>query len=626
MSKVPPRPRNGAGPGKVQVKPGAKPPLGGRKAPLAQTMAYPSTSTQSWKNSAEQAPRKETQKNKFQNTNNTTAHRPTTQQTLLPLPSNPPVRSKKCNITLQKINPKDVIERKEVYKLLCENDVLITHVYDNKTGFTVKTDSPRSIDQILGDRVSNKLKSHLKLKPVPPQEYSSQKTVVVKGVDEILGGQPAEAIKEEILKNNADLRIESVIKFNGMTRTFKIICKDTATAEKICREGFKAFYYNVSTKQVEQEEHVKINTCGKCYANNAHNTNQCRSTIKICSECAETGHTWRECQATVKKCINCTRDGKEAGHRTTAMKCPLRKAIVKKVRKQKAESKKKNAGRTYATVSTGSTYAAVAANRGANSEAPKTQKPSAPPPKPVQIVMNNDLSVKMTALIMEAHIASISDGNKFSEYLSENIKLNYGVDVKFPERDSKGIFRMLSNTEQQTEEVNREEEANVAELGEQQQLNPRKRANSPEDSASFNEPKKKKNRGRKNSSNHSSTSNQDDSTESVYDSVSEKAGGSPQRASTPVQSPVVAAPSPNEQYNFKVIVTQAPKNLKGSDVVTEIFGDINPRYKLLLQSEDIREEQKIIQLLKHNRLKITSEDIQLVSKKQFKNFKPLSYQ
>ena len=50
-----------------------------------------------------------------------------------------------------------------------------------------------------------------------------------------------------------------------------------------------------------------------------------------------------------------------------------------------------------------------------------------------QIKLNSDVSLKMTALIIEAHIASLTRKEKFSTYLAQNMKLNYGIDVKFPD-------------------------------------------------------------------------------------------------------------------------------------------------------------------------------------------------
>ena len=614
-----PRPFNGAGAGRGTVKPGWKPPQGGKKT-MAQTTSHPSTSQVGSNPAGPTFQRQNLFKGNRNNGNNKTLQNNNT-QACVPRPENPMIRSKKSNITLRKINREDTIERKEVYKFLCQNDVLINHVYNTPSGFTVKTDSPRSVDLILSDRIAKKLESQLKLTPISPPEHQSHKTVVVKGIDEILGGNSAEAIKEEIIKNNADLKIESVIKFNGMTRIFKVICKDTATAEKICREGFKAFYYNVSTNQVEQEEHVKVNTCFKCYAHNKHNTNQCRSTIKICSECAQTGHIWRECQATVKKCINCTREGLEAGHRTLAMKCPLRKQVVKKIREQKAETKR----------NVGSTYAAVAANR-ANAEAPKAPKPSGPPPAPVNIVLNNDLSVKMTALILEAHISSIADSQKFSEYLSESIKLNYGVDVKFPERNSRGVFRMLSNMDQQSDDTHTSETASVAEEQMETEASSRKRAASPNESETVET--RKKQRGQETqaapstSDGERSVNNSGTSPELLIESP--RLGKSPTpRTSTPPPSPSTspnntASPS-KKRFRFKVFATELPKCVKGSDITRNLFSEINPKFKLRLQSEDSKQEKQLIQMLKQNRLDIRPDDFLLVTKSKFNKLRNITY-
>ena len=48
----------------------------------------------------------------------------------------------------------------------------------------------------------------------------------------------------------------------------------------------------------------------------------------------------------------------------------------------------------------------------------------------------------MTALILEAHIACINSDNNFGRSLSQSLKLNFDIDAKFPDRDSKKIFSL----------------------------------------------------------------------------------------------------------------------------------------------------------------------------------------
>ena len=629
-----PRPRDGAGAGNSRVKQPRKPPDGGKKGG-AQTLPTPSTS-KTGNNPAGLNLNKTKENNKRKNNNNVTqkptSHQ-TTNNTYAPKPENPVSKTKKSNITLRKINSSDVVERKDVYKLLCVNNILINHVYNTPSGFTVKTDSPRSIDQILAEGFASKLKAELKLTPIPPPEYLSQKTVVVKGIDDVLGGNSAEAIKDEILRNNPELKIESVIKFNGMTRIFKIVCKDTATAEKICREGFRAFYYNVNPRQVEQEEHVKINTCFKCYAYNKHNTNQCKSTVKICSECAEPGHTFRECQATAKKCINCLKEGKEAGHRTLAMKCPIRKAMVKRVKEQKAETKR-NVG-SYAAAAAAPRPAAAAAPR-ANTEATRASKPTPPP----SIILNSDLSVKMMALILEAHVASIANNSKFSEYLSENLKMNYGVDVKFPERDSREIFRVLSNQENQPDEVEPPVLSIPTSTPKPSENNRKRNVSQTGSGTSDKETNNKKQRRQDNttlslSQELSSTGLSERSASSRHEETPSGSSEWQRKGNAAVKVPPkslpktqLTAPKRSKQSGLKVIMTELPnKNIRGSDVANQVFlNEHSPDMKLMLNRTDFKKEREIIQLLRQNRIQLDNSDIKLVSKNEYKKYKNIHYQ
>jgi len=65
-----------------------------------------------------------------------------------------------------------------------------------------------------------------------------------------------------------------------------------------------------------------------------------------------------------------------------------------------------------------------------------------PPPQPT-IKLTTGTQLKMTSLILEAHIACLSGHGHFGQILSDSLKLNYGFDAKFPDRDSQKIFNMI---------------------------------------------------------------------------------------------------------------------------------------------------------------------------------------
>ena len=347
-----------------------------------------------------------------------------------PLPTNPIKRSDTIRVSLRKTSESSC-DRQELYKILFMSDIDVRHVYTVPTGFSVIADNPGAVEKILGSNMATKLAA-VNLKPLPPPELLARRTVVVRGVDEMVGSHSAESIKHEINRNNQGITVENVIKIPNRQRFFKIVLADTNSAERVCREGFRAFYYKVRADQISQETFVSLKVCFKCYKYNDHATNQCESKTVVCSECAETGHTYRDCKSRVKRCVNCKKTGGDSSHRTLAAKCPLRKKLIndKKSQINNVNSTKK------------ATYANVA--KANNEPKRKSQEPLNFP----QIKLDSNISIKMTALVIEAHIASLTRKEKFSTYLAENMKLNYGIDVKFPERNSEEIFRMLSNPEQ----------------------------------------------------------------------------------------------------------------------------------------------------------------------------------
>ena len=46
----------------------------------------------------------------------------------------------------------------------------------------------------------------------------------------------------------------------------------------------------------------------------------------------------------------------------------------------------------------------------------------------------------MVALVIEAHVTALTDNRPYKDILSESLNLNYGIDVKFPDRDSQNIL------------------------------------------------------------------------------------------------------------------------------------------------------------------------------------------
>ena len=75
----------------------------------------------------------------------------------------------------------------------------------------------------------------------------------------------------------------------------------------------------------------------------------------------------------------------------------------------------------------------------------KTIQETAPPQT---VTLNSSRQIKLTAIILEAHIASLTGTEKHSDIQSQSLKLNYDIDAKFPERYSVAIFKIHTKKEQ----------------------------------------------------------------------------------------------------------------------------------------------------------------------------------
>jgi hypothetical protein len=169
-----------------------------------------------------------------------------------------------------------------------------------------------------------------------------------------------------------------------------------------------------------------------------HSTVKCNQprTELICSECGQTGHIYTHCTNTDKKCINCP-EGKN-NHRTLAASCPYRKDKVKgKLQAQKLNTDNMN-NKTYARI----VKATVAQTN------KQTHTPLLPTPPPTY---DKNESMKLHSMIMEAHVASAAGLGHYPTLLAETLKLNYDIDVLFPNRDSQKVNNTYHKRDKMTE-------------------------------------------------------------------------------------------------------------------------------------------------------------------------------
>ena len=257
-----------------------------------------------------------------------------------------------------------------------------------------------------------------------PPHIKAKRTVFVNGLDKHVGQRTPDEIATEITKNHDSIRNITVHKIKTYTHIIKLVCEDTTQADQIIQNGLTAFHTRISPHQCSLEKHTEILICFNCYKYESHSKHQCPSKQIVCSECAEIGHTHRQCTSTEKRCLNCPKDNNF--HRTLDNKCPVKKqATLDKEKKLKAVTEKRN-NKTYSDI------------------VKSTIQQTAPPPKPT-IQLTNKVHLKLIALVIEAHVASIGDNRPYNEILSESLRLNYGLDIKLPDRDSQKILDIYLN-------------------------------------------------------------------------------------------------------------------------------------------------------------------------------------
>lgn len=292
---------------------------------------------------------------------------------------------------------------------------------ETSNGYYAVTDTEDTIDKLISNKAIQSF-AKINLSPTIPPDLRAKRTVFVRQVETTAGGQAADNIKLDLEKNHPWLKINAIIKIKDYTHVFKIICNETQMATKILETGLLLFNTRITPRQCEREQYTHLLICFKCYKMEDHPTKDCPSNKTICSECAQEGHTFRECTSNYKKCTNCRND-----HRTLAASCPYRKQKIKEKELQTTHQTNKDQFATYSEI-------AKAAIRETT---------------PNVIHLTSKTHLKMTALILEAHIASLSGQQNYGQILSDSLKRNFDIDTVFPDRDSTKIFHMYFNSDGQ---------------------------------------------------------------------------------------------------------------------------------------------------------------------------------
>lgn len=327
-------------------------------------------------------------------------------------------------IQLRYIDPRIKTDKNKIFETtFAKLNAPLTRLTPISTGFYAVSDNEQAIDKLLTPTAIQKLRE-VNLSPVIPPELRSKRTIFARQLDSHAGQHSPQEIETELIKNQPWLAGIEIVKIKEYTHVLKIICPDTSIANRILENGFNFFNTRVTPQQCEPEKFVHLLICYKCYEIESHPTKDCKITTIVCSECAQEGHTFRSCQSSTKACVNCT--APYNNHRTLAASCPYRKQkIAEKEKKQELEKQHVEQ----------STYANIV------KQAVQQTKKEQPTPPTIQV--SDQTHIKIVALILEAHIACLSGKGSYSKTLADSLKLNFNIDLKFPDRNSSDILNLL---------------------------------------------------------------------------------------------------------------------------------------------------------------------------------------
>ena len=332
---------------------------------------------------------------------------------------------KNFKILLRKINPSTPTTHEQIFRVTCRDiDTPLTRINDTHNGFYAYTDQQQHIDKLLTPASFQSLRT-INLEPSIPPELRAKRTVFVRQLDQSVGSRPTDELQAELERNHPWLQVREVLKIKHFTHLIKLQLQDTAMADRILTEGLLLFNTRISPHQCALEKFTHILICYKCYKFNSHITKDCTSTKIVCSECSEEGHIHTQCKSPNKKCLNCHQP-----HRTLLAGCPYRKQTIKTIETENNNKKEITENATYA----------------------KIVKTTVETTAPKQINLSSNMDIKLIALILEAHIATLTGKKRFGDTLSESLKLNYNIDTKFPDRDSQEILNIYFDKSTNTTE------------------------------------------------------------------------------------------------------------------------------------------------------------------------------
>lgn len=308
--------------------------------------------------------------------------------------------------------PREPHRHNKVFQIFGQIGIHVRKVHDGR-GVYFAVVEEKQIEEILKDENQNVLINE-GFQPVPPIEYSSLKTIVVRNIDRMIDSFDDDEVTDSINRLNDWAEVESIFRIPSTSKLLKVKFKQQQMVETALKKGIIVLHQHIPASNVEREIFIKLNFCRNCFSYN-HLTRQCEAEKKKrCSFCAKE-HYYTECQETEPQCINCG-----GRHRTLAAVCQIRKDLIKERSKNKREmSRSVTRQRAYTS------YAAAAAT-GTSGTATGNIIPGISKTEMKQII------TKIMSSIVYSHYVEALTPGSFQENMNKMYQMNGLNPMNFP--------------------------------------------------------------------------------------------------------------------------------------------------------------------------------------------------
>lgn len=249
--------------------------------------------------------------------------------------------------------------------------------------------------------------------PVPPIEYSSLKTIVVRNIDRMIDNYTDDEVVASIHNLNEWAVVDSIFRVPATSKIIKVRFQQQSMVNVALKKGVVILHQFIPATSIEKEIFIRLNFCKNCFSYD-HLTRQCEEVKKPrCSFCSKE-HYYTECRETEPKCVNCG-----GRHRTLAAACKIRKDIIKARTKTKRDaSRSASRQRVYTSYAAAASAGSTGVGAGGVPGLGKTET-------------KRIITKIMSAIIYSHYVEALKPGS-FQTSIKQMYQLN-GLDpVNFP--------------------------------------------------------------------------------------------------------------------------------------------------------------------------------------------------